>query len=428
MNYIDASPIQPQQQYHVSMNTSGIFTHTKAEAILQHLLNVVSSHENELSCHREMLGTPNIPNNCNGIKEEPIIQKLCNIEQSIENLNQRLDDIESKIAMPGGTSTSMAIGEVVASNIKSIARTMQLLSTKAESDYVRTLIQQHNQEIQDFSTEISNEFLTDKHSFAKMKELVHGLSDRVEVMNQDLSNKLDKTFYTSVVESDISTIREHADFVNHVKDVIPKLEAMIAKEVQEKIQAHDTSISSLSNNVEVIQENLKENYLNPYAVEEEIRILTENVEELQERIDEEIIKQSEINDDRRKIHSLLHETVNPLKEGYHSLQEEINQITTLSSKPFSASLLQKIYEIGYSKKETQNLLSKCVQKIQFHEVLKELRQEIDSKSSELSADELSHQLDNTMEVLTEFQDDYEVTKRRALLAIQFVDWYSRKED
>ena len=103
-------------------------------------------------------------------------------------------------------------------------------------------------------------------------------------------------------------------------------------------------------------------------------------------------------------------------------------VPTLSSKPFFASLIQKIHDVSYTKKETKNLVSKCVQKLQFHEVLTDLREEIDGKSSEVSLDQLSQHCEDTRALLAEFQNDYEVTKRRALLATQFVDWYSRREE
>ena len=71
----------------LSANTLGLFAHSKAEAMMQHLLNIVLHHEHELSCNEEIVSVnPAIINNDSN-KKELITQKSNNAEQLTGKLN-----------------------------------------------------------------------------------------------------------------------------------------------------------------------------------------------------------------------------------------------------------------------------------------------------------------------------------------------------
>ena len=85
------TPQQQQQQQQYQTNMNGIFTHTKAEAILQRIQKSVERHEMEITslrCDADSYQTQ-LQNDLHTMNES-----LSNIKSQMNNLLQRIERIE----------------------------------------------------------------------------------------------------------------------------------------------------------------------------------------------------------------------------------------------------------------------------------------------------------------------------------------------
>mmetsp|Transcript_51961 Transcript_51961/g.62489 ORF Transcript_51961/g.62489 Transcript_51961/m.62489 type:complete len:414 (-) Transcript_51961:166-1407(-) len=343
------------------------------------------------------------PTSCDNTK--PTIAEMKSLTECVTSLKKRIEQIENQITIPG--ISSITVGEGILTNRRSLARTMHLLSTKADAQKLKLLYDECERQMSERDERIRHD-LADSKSVDNLSQCIAALTKRTDLLSQDLNNKIDNSLFKTV-ESDAETIRNHASFVQTTNDAITTLRAQL-ETLTETARERENTLTGLSEHVTLLQRQLQQKatpLANFFELQSQFRDVASTVStRMAEKSDLETTA------------AHVADAANRLAATERDVKNHERRLANLATR------LEKMY---YTRRETDARWNETtVQKCQFHAVLRELREDIGKKAWEHSVRALREDIDGTRRVLAEWGEDYEVTKRRALLAAQFVEWYGRK--
>ena len=85
------------------MSASGILTNSRAEAVLQQLLDASQRHELELKSLRSLYDFSNQSRKSNS-PQSILLAKLHDVETKLETLSDEVKQVERALKIPGGTN------------------------------------------------------------------------------------------------------------------------------------------------------------------------------------------------------------------------------------------------------------------------------------------------------------------------------------
>ena len=376
-------------------NKNGLFSHSKAEALLQRICKTVERHEIEITSVRcEVDSSQAQLTNDIGIIQSTIL----GIKSVVDDLNKRVELIEQSIRIPGTpTSSKSSVGEVIIANRRTIARTLNLVSQKADMEEVQVSIESQSKEILKTIDDVKNDFAS-TNAVEKCNDALSSLVAKIDVLDNGMANKVDKC-QLKTLSSDASFIKNHASFIRIAQEQLKRIEPELvdlkdkisessekAKAIEEQITDIDAQFIKLPTNHQFSD---IESAVQSLGAEIKKKVDTSNFHEVEEYTNDARCQLSSVGDD-----------VKTLFAGHEAL----------------AKYLTRRLDVLGSQMATNETLSTYTTTNEFEEKFKQMRNMIDSKACRKSF----IQLEQGFHFL---ESDLCITKRKADLAGQFIEMY-----
>ena len=168
------------------MSASGILTNSRAEAVLQQLLDASQRHELELKSLRSLYDFSNQSRKSNS-PQSILLAKLHDVETKLETLSDEVKQVERALKIPGGTN-GLTVGDGVAANRKTLARTLNIMAHKSDAEDVKLQAEAQNAAIESMKSSL----LADKTCLERINNAVSGLEQRIEAVASEAAEKVDK--------------------------------------------------------------------------------------------------------------------------------------------------------------------------------------------------------------------------------------------
>ena len=358
-----------------------LFEQPKAEAALQSLSEASQKHEKDIVLLKKLHAfspTDNNDDDAGGM----ILRKLKSIEATLSSLESRVTSIERAIEIPGsstGTADNVTIGQGVASNRKTLARALNLISSKADAEDVEKCRTSQNQAIAEFNDDLKKTVGSIENSNAT----IHSLSQRIDVLGAAIKTKVDDSAI-QLIQTDASLISQHSKFQRTTTESIGA--------AKNNIIVHDESIAKHS---------------------EEISALTTRLSDLQSELDHRASR--ECLDSVLQKASVMSEKA---QRDFDSLQ------TTFQDKDIIIARLEQDLQSVISSQHAASA--------QLSSQLREQREAVGHVVSRFASREAltaTHaQVQRADQSLAELTTEHLVTKKQAALAAQFIAWYGNKQN
>ena len=361
--------------------TSDLFT-AKTEILLQRVIDRMQHHESEISLLRKS-------------QED----ELNATNQNIQCLKEKIDSIENSINIPG---VSTNVGEGVALNRRSLARALNLVSMKVDLSEWRLSIDIQNKELLDTAKKLQKD-LANNSSVHKLTEACGALNKRVDVLSDDMRNKVDNSLFKTI-SSEANSICQYTKSMEHVEEDLKKIEEVVHSNKNKMSGQADVS-QLLSNSIRKLEDKIADQ-----QTIYDITVIRSELEEISKKL-------------ANKASSC---SVFKLERENQELQREINVLRKNSSTLYTANESLAKHMSGridetYKREEVHKLISKLVEKDDFFGTILKITEEIDSKAREESITMLTKCLDKICA-------DHVITRKKVDLAAQFVEWYEYKDE
>lgn len=393
--------MNPSTSTFTDINTGGLFssfkveTETKAvEALLQRIIQTVEKNERELTTQRSNFESSQMHLN----QELKRMQhQISSLEIQSNSSNARIDKIEQAIQVSG---VHMTVGESVLSNRKTLVRTLNLLSNKADSEELKELVQDQEQKLDARVEELKMD-LASNAVIQKMNEANSALVARIDVLSDDLRNKVDKSFF-KVLSSEAASLHNYAEFVKKTESILKVLEDTLEK-VNHTMEEQDERTKSLSD-----QTNQTIRDVRNCPSFSDLKQVANNLETVSQSIESKV--------DKEELSDLHHKQNASIEDRIQSCQDDTK--TLFASHETLAKYLTKRISGTYTKSEVDQHIVQCLDKETFVDEVQKINENVESKAT-------FHALHQLHQALEAFQRDMNLTKKKADLAAQFIALYNK---
>ena len=417
-----------------------LFTQSKTEALLQRIIHAIEKNDRELSSLRCEMETSRIQ--MNGLKDlltgiqyhqDVSVQRLDQVEQAIQVVQ-----IGGRIGGGGGTTTSaggdtsstrsinntndnhhrhqhrhqnqngsaaihvpvqvsMTVGQSVLANRKTLVRTLNLLSQKADTEEIKEMTKAQDHKLQTTISQLHHQFISND-VFAKVNEAINALNSRVEVLGDDVRNKIDKSLYKAFT-SEAASLHNYAEFVKTTAATLKGVEEAFGG-VNRDLEKCNGRMDSLSDQTENLVLEVTNNRPSKYDLEQVMKGVQSCSQSIQKKIET----------DEGLMHDLCREN-KMVGEQIGVCQEDTK--TLFASHETLAKYLTKRIDGIYTKKQVDKLVKKYVETDELETEKQGIEGKINQETNELR------------QALESFQLQMKVTKKKADLAAQFIALYNK---
>ena len=361
------------------MSASGILTNSRAEAVLQQLLDASQRHELELKSLRSLYDFSNQSRKSNS-PQSILLAKLHDVETKLETLSDEVKQVERALKIPGGTN-GLTVGDGVAANRKTLARTLNIMAHKSDAEDVKLQAEAQNAAIESMKSSL----LADKTCLERINNAVSGLEQRIEAVASEAAEKVDKASI-KCIQADAAVIRSRSDFVDSTKESL--------NNVMRDLSLYSTGLTSSSCKLVELEKHTAS----------EIKALGQRIQDLCFNVDSKVAKKdfdsfvSAWGEDR--------ETFAKIESSIHCMRSRQEEMAD---------------RLAYCKQSVDSLINGSVSTEVLNNVVSTFRDELSKRAWCKTVDELCHSL-------SELVKDYEVVKKKSELAAQFVSWYGNRGD
>ncbi len=372
-----------------TLTASGLFSHTKAEEVFQRMLENVERHEKDLvnlrlTVEKSVQATL-----------ESIRIRVEQINEEIVNLGQRVEHVENCIKIPGSPSSVVSVGEGLACNRRALARTLNLVAAKADTDEMNEMFTEYDTKLQATVKELQRD-LANNDTIGKVNEAIEAIGRRVELITDDLKNKVDNSMFKTM-SSEYNLIRNYSQFVNDSQKNIKEHENKIEENKKELINQNE-SIN------ELIQKTM---HLEEVTNSLETKPWTKDVDEIISSLESKA-ESCVISAQDAKIQTLEERLTLTEKENETKFRDSYNSVHDTLVCHVESKMNQVMEEST----------SSFVKKDKFMDIMKQLADEIESKACTVSLTEINKEIEK-------LSSEHFITRRKVDLAAQFIEWYSR---
>ena len=382
-------------------NVNSLFTHSKAEALLQRICHSVERHEIELTTLRCEIDSSHAQSR----KDIENIQTvISDMKSQLDDLNHRVKLVEESTRIPGSSSSKMtSIGEAVLANRRTLARTLNLVSQKADGDQVKESFESHSKHIQDVMEQCKSD-LVSNDAIEKSNEALSALVSRVDVIANDMCNKVDKCLLKTL-SSDAASIRNYANFVRSTQSTTTKFESEL-EDIRVKILNFQNKIHSFEDEVQRINIHLNNQIVTNEKFEKANSTAVQSMmKELQTKVSMSAIAEIQNN--------ISQQSKNELKV----VEDDIK--TLFSAHETLAKYLTK--RLDDLNNKTMTMITDEGLRSKYNYVtLEELEDGLQKVASVIDSKAYGQTLSELQEDVQQLESDLCITKRKADLAAQFV--------
>ena len=415
---------QQQQRLHThQQNFHGLFTHSKAEAVLQRMQKSIERHEMEITSLRCDVDTyqTQLQNELYTMNES-----LSSIQLQVENLSQRIQQIEHSIEIPGSPLTAnVTVGEVIIANRRTIAKALNILTSKATVEDVKQSIQTEIQPMKD-QLESWKKDLASNDAIQKSNETVSALIERVDILANDMCHKVDKTLFKSIA-SDATCIKNYAEFIRTTESITTKIENELESSIRPMIQSHDEKITSLEDQEKITVrtvQNQSQTLMNQYeTLNKSLQSLMKDVEH---KATITTLKDIEENQNQSDTHlSSLEEDIKTLYTAHETLAKYMTKRLDVVHIQ-----LTKNEENNTKKKKEEEATrknDKHTDRTKYYVQLKEYEEHSQKLKTILETKACKDSLTSIQRTIEHLENELSLTKRKADLSAQFVSWYGKQK-
>eukprot|EP00979_Chaetoceros_neogracilis_P004601 scaffold797_cov408-Chaetoceros_neogracile.AAC.66 len=320
--------------------TSGLFSHLQAEALLQRIINAVEKHEVECKSFER-----------NNVQVNETLQqltrKMMHLQELMNSTNQRLDAVENAIHVK---DNDLTVGECVAANRRTLVRTLNLVSAKVDAAELMEAAEAQNEHLestlQDFRRDVAS-----NDAMHKTNDAITSLVNRIEVMSDDVRNKVDKTLFKAL-SSEAAALQNYALFVKKTESTLKLLE--------ETLESHDNVHKVLSKRSDGISEEIEgcPTLIRLQQVEGALEGLSQH---MNNKVDAEVLQS-------------LSQDAASIKDRMKSITDDTS--TLFASHETLAKHFTKRLDNTYTKAAIDKSLELHVEKDEFNDVLGKMQQDI----------------------------------------------------
>jgi uncharacterized protein YoxC len=371
-------------------NLSHLVSDSRAAIILQRLQDSVSRNENEIKLLQNLQNSwlTKISQDIDTLRDRLLV-----MEDQISFCKKKSGSIDEAVRIPG--TPDMTIGEGVAANRRALAKTLNLIANKAESEDVekRTTQLQHdfNQKIEKMTAHVT--------VVEKLNQAVLALGNRLDVLSLDVQNKVDRSMLTTLT-SEAELVRNYSTFADGAEKSIQSLQT-ISDKLQKDFNNQMDSVKILSDRTTDIQS---------------VITLKPNIDDL--RSLREDICSMLLSYENKTCEKMLQLEQKQLQSDANINSVEKDTQTLYSAHETLAKHVTKRFDETYKKTHVDHLLEKYLLVDGFLDAIQQVVHDVESKASEASVQVLETMVNNVKE-------EHELTKKKADLAARFIDWYTR---
>jgi hypothetical protein len=380
----------------------GLFSHTKAEAALQQLFDTVFEQQNEIDRLRNEvseLGKSVKEWSLNDMSNDGNLHH--SIRKNKQSLKERVARLERCTALPESddSGTSLTVGEAVILNQKAVSKALQALSSKVGVQELLDFQEAQRQLVNEAKKDLSYE-RTSRETILSLSDCVCAINEKLDTISSDLQSKAGKAAIKSI-QADASLIRDRVKTFQNIEEEVNSMRHKI-KQADMQLSDYGGYIADLSATSKAFREELGEK-----VDKTEFQKILANMDEIRKSLN---ILKSE-NAEASKVLSCSTTDIHKLFKGHQDLQM------------LSESRWQKCREMQlctYTKDELDTILSqRFMCKSDLELTLNQVREDLDKKACVHNVSEQRCMIDN-------LALDHADTKKAALLAAKFIDWYSRR--
>jgi chromosome segregation ATPase len=314
--------------------------------------------------------------------------QISTLEQKYITDNKRIETLEKAIQIPG---TQMSVGESVLANRKTLVRTLNLVSKKADSEELNDVALKQekklNSQIEDLKIELASNV-----DIQKLNQANHAIIDRIDVLADDLRNKVDKSFL-KVLSSESASLRNFADFERKTNTMLKTLEESIGKTSQ-SLRDQDSRTKSISDQMSKVSLDVDQ--------------IMQDLEALSLSTCDQV-KKEELSD--------LHRQNTAFDDRIRSCQNDTETLFA-SHETLAKHLTKRISDI-YTKHEVEKRISNYLDKDTFFDEVQKIHEKVgDSKSMQA--------LQQLQQSFEKFKGEMNATVKKADLSAQFIALYEQK--
>jgi uncharacterized protein YoxC len=281
------------------------------------------------------------------------------MEDQISSCKRKSETLDEALRIPG--TPNMTVGEGVAANRRALAKTLNLVANKAESDELGKRMAQLQSDFDQKFEKVNGSTML----IEKLNQSIQALGSRTDVLSLDVQNKVDKSLFSSL-SSEAELVRNYSIFVKDTEKSIHDIHSTVD---QLKLDVFD-EMDSVKNLMKRTTE------------------LESGISELPSRKDLQVLKE-DLSSSLKLVENSSGER-NLKLEQRHSLAEE--KITTLEKESQTlfaahetlAKHMSKRLDDTYKKKSIDLVLEKYLQVDSFLDAVRQIVHDVESKASEVS--------------------------------------------
>ena len=387
------TPFTTPPQERANHHLNGLFSHSKAEALLQRLCASIERHEIEITSLRCEVDSSqaHITRDIDNINNT-----LSDIKEKMNNLENRVQVIEKSIRLPGSPiNSTVTLGEAVISNRRTIANTLNLVSQKADEDTIKESFENQSNTLKELMGEYTKD-LASNDTVEKINDAMSSLMARVDVIGDDMCNKVDKC-YIKTLSADATCIKNYANFVRTIQTSTKTMETGL-KEIESKTHEHSSKIHSFETKIQSIVDDIKDR-----PTIDKVKQIDSLIQPLMERM-ENIPDTFEMNKIQEHNHKILSDKLNPMEDDIKTL---------FSAHETLARHLTKRIDGIYDKSKIKSAFSDFVRNEDFEGNMVNMSRLVEAKACKESLLQLQ-------QVVQQLESELCITKRKADLAAKFV--------
>jgi len=320
--------------------TSGLFSHLQAEALLQRIINAVEKHEVECKSFER-----------NNVQVNETLQqltrKMTHLQELMNSTNQRLDAVENAIHVK---DNDLTVGECVAANRRTLVRTLNLVSAKVDAAELKEAAEAQNEHLestlQDFRRDVAS-----NDAMHKTNDAITSLVNRIEVMSDDVRNKVDKTLFKAL-SSEAAALQNYALFVKKTESTLKLLE--------ETLESHDNVHKVLSKRSDGISKEI-EGYPTLIRLQQVEGALEGLSQHMNDKVDAEVLQS--ISQDAASIKDRMKSITDDTSTLFASHETLAKHFTKRLDNTYTKAAINKSLELHVEKDEFNDVLGKMQQDI-----------------------------------------------------------------
>jgi len=367
-----------------------LLSESRTDVVLQRLLDSVERNETEIKLlqNTQNAWLTKLSNDIDILRE-----RFIDMEDQVATYKKKSETLDETLRIPG--TPHMTVGEGIAANRRALAKTLNLVANKAESDDLSKLKAQLQSDVdQKFEKVHASTTLIEK-----LNQSIQALGSRTDVISLDVQNKVDKSLFSSL-SSEAEIVRNHSLFVKETEKSIQEIHATMDKLTLDISEEKDLVKKVMNCTMEL------ETSTNKLPTKEDLRLLKEDLS-------------LSIN----QIESITSEGVLKLEQRQSLTEKQLTTLVKENQTLFAAhetlaKHISKRLDDTYKKKNIDLLLEKYLQVNSFLDAIQQIAHDVDSKATEQSL----HELDLMVKKIAE---DHELTRKKADLSARFIEWYTR---